>query len=61
MKTNSANLSFCTVNCCAHMLLTSSCLIQVLMQISKRVHVKSTAVYDALLREGGTGSDNATP
>ena len=36
-----------------HMILTFSCLIQVLMQISKRDLVKSTAVYDSLLREQG--------
>ena len=36
-----------------HMILTFSCLIKVLMQISKRVLVKSTAVYDSLLRERG--------
>ena len=35
------------------MILTFSCLIQVLMQISKEVLVKSTAVYDSLLRERG--------
>ena len=32
---------------------TNRCLIQVLMQISKRVLVKSTAVYDSLLSERG--------
>ena len=35
------------------MILTFSCLIQVLIKNLKRVLVKSTAVYDALLREGG--------
>ena len=35
------------------MISTFSCLIQVLMQISKIVLVKSTAVYDSLLREWG--------
>ena len=31
------------------------------MQISKRVLVKSTAVYDALLREGAGGQEVAMP